>query len=156
MYSQEVSLNMAIIYETKNFIIESHEKPEIDRLEGGHVKISPKRVVEDRTLLTPLEAIELMRFTIVAGRAMKIAMARIGVEIGRINYQDNGNWKPELHVHLYCRARSATMQPFGSPILPGHKEMYAPLNEEDRERIREEIERLFGTEEFSDATWKLQ
>ncbi len=42
---------MAIIYKTENFILESHERPEIDRLEGGHVKISPKENVEDRTFL---------------------------------------------------------------------------------------------------------
>ncbi len=82
---------MAIIYETKNFILESHEKPEIDRLEGGHVKISPKVMVEDRSKLTSGQAKELMRFTIISGEAMKIAMKQMGVDIGRINYQDNGN-----------------------------------------------------------------
>ena len=48
---------MAIIYKTKNFILESHEKPEIDRLEGGHIKISPKKDVEDRSKLTPKQAL---------------------------------------------------------------------------------------------------
>ncbi len=38
---------MAIIYETNNFILESHERLEIDRLEGGHMKISPKVDIED-------------------------------------------------------------------------------------------------------------
>jgi hypothetical protein len=35
------------------------------------VKISPKKNVEDRTFLTSKQAIELMRFTIVVGEAMK-------------------------------------------------------------------------------------
>ena len=120
-----------IIYETKNFIVESHEQPEVDRLEGGHIKISPKVEVEDRTKLTAKQAIELMRLTTVTGEALVKMMSSIGVEIGRINYQDNGNWKPSLHVHLYGRARTAIMQKFGDPIKPGHKEEYKPLNNSD-------------------------
>lgn len=146
---------MAIIYETENFILESHEKPEIDRLEGGHVKISPKISVEDRTKLTPKQAIELMRFTIVSGEAIKLAMKKIGVEIGRINYQDNGNWKPELHIHLYCRAKNAKMQKYGDPIIPGHKEQYNPLNNEDIKRIKEEVTKQFKLTKFSNKEWGL-
>ncbi|OGM92751.1 hypothetical protein A2333_02390 [Candidatus Wolfebacteria bacterium RIFOXYB2_FULL_49_7] len=146
---------MAHIYETENFILESHEQPEIDRLEGGHVKISPKVAVEDRTQLTSRQAIELMRFTIVAGEAMKRAMKEIGVNIGRINYQDNGNWKPELHVHLYCRATDAKMQPYGEPIIPGHKDEYRPLTAEDISRIKSELDILAREERFSDSRWCL-
>jgi len=72
---------MTFIYETPNFILESHEKPEVDRLEGGHCKISPKVPVEDRTKLTQKQAIELMRFTIASGKAIKQAMGKIGVHI---------------------------------------------------------------------------
>jgi len=146
---------MAIIYESKNFILESHERPEIDRLEGGHVKISPKVDIEDRTKLTPTQAIELMRFTIISGEAMKLAMKKIGVNIRRINYQDNGNWTPHLHIHLYCRADNATMQKYGNPIIPGHKNEYNPLNEEDIQRIKIELDNLFNLEKFSDSTWGL-
>lgn len=146
---------MTIIYETKNFVLESPERPEIDRLEGGHVKISPKIIVEDRLHLSSELAIELMRFTIVAGKAMIAAMEQIGVKIGRINYQDNGNWTPHLHIHLYCRAKNATQQAYGNPIIPGHKEEYSPLNQEDVKRVRKEIEKLFALEEFSDNNWKL-
>lgn len=146
---------MAIIFETKNFILESHERPEIDRLEGGHVKISPKVDVEDRSKLTPIQAIELMRFTIISGEAMKLAMKEIGVNIGRINYQENGNWKPHLHVHLYCRADNATMQKYGDPITPGHKDDYNPLNEDDIQRIKTQLDNLFKLEKFSNSTWGL-
>lgn len=117
------------------------------------MKISSKVTVEDRTRLTPRQAIELMRFTIVAGEAMKRAMGEIGVRIGRINYQDNGNWKPELHIHLYCRAVDATMQPYGSPIMPGHKEEYAALTEGDIARVRKAAENIFAEERFSDTKW---
>lgn len=146
---------MARIYETEHFILESHERPEIDRLEGGHVKISPKVPIEDRSKLTPTQAIELMRFTIVAGEAMKRAMQKIGITIGRINYQDNGNWTPELHIHLYCRAEHATMQAYGDPIVPGHKDEYSPLCEDDIERIKVELDALFTLEKFSDVAWGL-
>jgi diadenosine tetraphosphate (Ap4A) HIT family hydrolase len=146
---------MALIYETPNFILESHERPEIDRLEGGHMKISPKRSVEDRTKLTPAEAVEMARLTMVSGEAMKSAMAKRGVNIGRINYQDNGNWKPELHIHLYGRAVDARVQKFGDPIVPGHKESFEPLDEADIREIAAEIERLFKEERFSDGAWGL-
>jgi diadenosine tetraphosphate (Ap4A) HIT family hydrolase len=146
---------MALIYETKNFIVESHEKPEIDRLEGGHIKISPKIPVLDRTKLSPSQAIELIRLTIIAGEAMVAAMSKAGVEIGRINYQDNGNWTPELHIHLYCRAKNARMQKYGSPIMPGHKSEYQSLNQQDISLIREEIERLFKEEKYQDKNWHI-
>ncbi len=146
---------MAIIFETKNFVLESFEKPEIDRLEGGHVKVSAKTDIEDRSHLTPNQAIELMRFTIIAGEAMKRAMQQIGVSIGKINYQENGNWNPHLHVHLYCRAKSATMQKYGDPVKPGHKAEYNPLNAEDIRRIKVELEDLFKLERFSDSAWGL-
>ena len=147
---------MSIIYETENFIIESHEKPEVDRLEGGHIKISPKIDVEDRTKLTARQAIELMRLTMVAGEALVKMMASIGIEIGRINYQDNGNWKPSLHIHLYGRAKNAVVQKFGNPIVPGHKEEYKPLTDSDIEILRKEIEVKLSEEKYSDVAWRLK
>lgn len=147
---------MAIIYETENFIIESHKKPEVDRLEGGHIKISPKIDVEDRTKLSPRQAIELMRLSMITGEALVKMMALIGVEIGRINYQDNGNWKPSLHIHLYGRAKKAVMQKFGDPIVPGHKNEYKPLTDNDIEILRNEIEAKFKEEKYSDEVWGLK
>ncbi len=144
---------MAIIFESKNFIVESHDKPEVDRLEGGHIRISPKVEVEDRTKLTAQEAIELSRLTTVVGESLVKMMASIGIEIGRINYQDNGNWKPSLHVHLYGRARNAIMQKFGTPIIPGHKDEYKPLTEKDIEILRTEIENKLKEEKYSDKAW---
>ncbi|MCP4179848.1 MAG: hypothetical protein GY756_18970, partial [bacterium] len=122
---------MAIIYETNNFILESHERPEIDRIEGGHVKINPKVTIKDRTELTPKQAIELMRFTIISGKAMVNGMKKQGVTIGRINYQDNGNWKPHFHVHLYGRSIDSKIQKYEKPFLPGHQDNFKPLNKED-------------------------
>ena len=83
---------MAEIYQTKNFIVESAEAPHVTRADGGHIRILPKEKVSDRTKLSPQLAIELMRLTMVAGEAMTTVMNKRGVDIGRINYQDNGNW----------------------------------------------------------------
>ena len=147
---------MAMIYETENFILESHEKPEVDRFDGGHIKISPKIEMEDRSSLSSNLAIELMRFTIVSGEAMKKAMKKNGVDVGRINYQDNGNWKPKFHIHLYGRSKNAKFQKFGEPIVPGNKKEYRPLLEEDISRIRTEIFSLFMLKKFSDEEWGLK
>ena len=98
---------MAIIYETENFTLESHEYPEVDRLDWWHLKINPKIPVEDRSFLSPRQSIELMRFTTISWLAMKQWMAKRWVKIWRINYQDNWNRKPELHIHLYGRAIDA-------------------------------------------------
>ncbi len=144
------------IYETENFILESKEKPEISREEGGHIVISPKREIKDRTELIPKEAVELMRFTIISGKAFKSAMGKQGVEISRINYQENGNWNPRLHIHLYGRAKDAKSQKFGEPFAPGNKPGYKQLTQDDVELIRFEIEELFKREEFNDKKWGLK
>ncbi len=141
---------MAVIYETENFILESHEKPEVDRTEWWHLKISPKFPIEDRSHLSPKQAIELMRFTIISWLAMKEWMSQRWVKIGRINYQDNWNRKPELHIHLYARAIDAIIQKYGEPILPWHKEWFQALDEEDILAIKKECESLFTQEKFSD------
>ena len=157
---------MATIYETDEFVVEAPEKPHIDRDDGGHIKISPKERIVDRQHLTPKQAIALMRLTIVVGQAMTTVMNSHGVDIGRINYQDNGNWtvfSPKgsyLHIHLYGRAKSAKVQRYGQACFFPHRdenpEYYAkfkPLNEKDVKGIRKEIERLFKQKKFSDKEW---
>lgn len=90
---------MALIYETNNFIVESYEpNPHITRTDGGHIKISPKLKVVDRQALTPKLSIELEWITSLIGESMKIGLNNNGIDLERINYQDNGNWsvfKPE-------------------------------------------------------------
>ena len=83
---------MAVIYETESFIVSSAETPLVDRNDGGHIIIEPRIKISTRQDLTPKQAIELMRLTIVVGEAMEKIMNQNGVDIGRINYQDNGNW----------------------------------------------------------------
>lgn len=144
---------MALILETENFRIFAPEKPHVDREDGGHIKIEPIVPVEDRTKLSPALAKELMKLTMVTGEAMTIALRNRGIDIGRINYQDMGNWNPTLHVLLYGRARSAKVQKFGEAVsLPlrttGFYDRFQPLNEEDCAAIRTEMERLLATEKY--------
>jgi diadenosine tetraphosphate (Ap4A) HIT family hydrolase len=157
---------MAKIFETENFIIEAVEKPHITRADGGHIKIYPKVKKVDRTELSPKEAIEVMRLTMIVGEAMAKAMNRRGVDIGRINYQDNGNWSvfkpegPHFHIHLYGRAKSAKIQKYGDATHFPHRETgfyknNEPLNEEDVTEIKVEIGKLIKEARFSDKNWKL-
>ncbi len=157
-----------MIYESENFFVEAVERPHVDRDEGGHIKIHPKVRVADRQQLTSKQAIELMRLTIVVGEAMTKIMNEHGVDIGRINYQDMGNWTvfrpegPYLHVHLYGRAKSAKIQKYGQICYLPHRdekpefyENFKPLTEEDVTGIRKEIERLLKEDKFKDSEWQI-
>jgi diadenosine tetraphosphate (Ap4A) HIT family hydrolase len=157
---------MALIYETDDFIIEAVDKPLITRLDGGHLTITPRIRIADRTKLSPRLAIEFMRLTIIVGEAMATALNGRGIDIGRINYQDNGNWSvftpqgPHFHLHLYGRAKSATIQPYGESCrLPfmntGFYDGNEPLNEGDIMAIRKQIESLIALPKFDKVNWKL-
>ena len=110
-----------LIVSSKHFELHSHESPEVGRLEGGHLVINPIHPVVDRSELSVELVIELALLTNVAGEAMKEGLAEQGIKLGRINYQDNGNWRPELHVHLYGRALDAKYHVFGEPIKAARK-----------------------------------
>ncbi|MBU0894786.1 MAG: hypothetical protein KKF48_05525 [Nanoarchaeota archaeon] len=157
---------MALIYETKDFIVEAVEKPHVDREDGGHIKISPKVRLLDRQQLSPKQAIELMKLTIIVGQAMTKIMNENGVDIGRINYQDNGNWtvfSPKgsyLHIHLYGRAKSAKTHKYGQACFfphreekPEYYENFKPLNEKDVKGIKEEIKMLLNQDKYLDSNW---
>lgn len=147
---------MALVYEARHFILKTLDRPHVSRSDGGHVVIDPKLPVEDRTQLTPEQAIELVKLTMVGGEALKTVLARKGIDIGRINYQDNGNWRAELHVHLYGRARNAKLQPWGHALaFPPTREAFIremgelePLNAEDIADLRAEIARLLASEKY--------
>ena len=146
------------ILESENFDVITPEQPHVSRADGGHLIINPKVVVEDRTHLTRALAVELMKLTLVAGEAMKTVLTRAGIEIGRINYQDNDNWRHELHVHLYGRAHGATIQTYGHPLSfpptpQAFKEQMGnlqPLNAGDIAALKAEMVRLLGTEKYQD------
>jgi diadenosine tetraphosphate (Ap4A) HIT family hydrolase len=157
---------MALIYETNNFIVEAFEKPHIDRDDGGHIKIYPKKEIEEMADLSPKLATEFMRLIVVVGKAMEKGMNIRGLKIMTINYQVMGNWaykkdeKPYFHIHLYGRARDAKYQPYTEAVnLPdrssGFYDKFKPLNKQDVRVIKEEIEKLFQEEKYSNLNWNL-
>jgi diadenosine tetraphosphate (Ap4A) HIT family hydrolase len=147
---------MTVVYESIHFEIVVPERPHVTRSDGGHLIINPKAAVEDRTKLTREQAVELVKLTMVVGEAMKTVLTRTGIPIGRINYQDNGNWRHELHVHLYGRSRNATIQPWGTFLqIPPTREVFnakmgnlESLNTDDVRELRAEIESLLATEKY--------
>ena len=145
-----------VVYESAHFEIVVPERPHVTRGDGGHLIINPKGAIEDRTKLSREQAVELVKLTMVTGEAMKTVLAHKGIPIGRINYQDNGNWRHELHVHLYGRSRNATLQPWGTFLqIPPTREAFNarmgnldPLNAEDVRDLRAEIDRLLASEKY--------
>lgn len=157
---------MAVIFETNNFIVEAVDHPLVTRLDGGHISISPKVRVKDRTLLSPRLAIELMRLTMLTGEAMTKGLTIRGIDIGRINYQDNGNWGvflpegPFLHVHLYGRAKSAAIQKYGEACTfpfreTGFYDAFEPLNSNDIIEIQDQIAALSDSPKYKLSAWGL-
>jgi hypothetical protein len=159
---------MALIFESRNFIVEAVDKPLVDRNDGGHISISPKVRVADVQRLEPEQAIELIRLMMVVGQAMMTVMNRNGVDVGRINYQDNGNWgvfKPEgpyQHTHLYGRAKSAKYQKYGQAcyfphidVQPEFYEALQPLTGKDIADMHEEMAALFSQPKYADTEWGL-
>lgn len=150
---------MAHIFETENFILETREKPFVDRAEGGHIRIWSKLKVSDRTKLTSEQAIEYTKLSMIAGEAMTTVLKKQGIDIGIVNYQEMGNWsvfKPEgvtMHMHIFGRSKSATKQKYGEAVLLPQRETgfydgFEGLNENDIKEIRSEIERLLTTDKY--------
>ncbi len=156
---------MAIITETSNFIVESHEQPFIPRTDGGHIRIRIKdKSISDRTKLDPKTAIELMRLTMIVGEAFEIAMNNRGIPVLKINYQDMGNWafktgdKPFLHVHVFGRATNAVKQIWPESVyLPDRKtgfyDGFEPLNAEDIIEIQKQIKIVESQEKYELSKW---
>lgn len=149
---------MAIIYEARHFVLRTLDQPHVSREDGGHIVIDPRVAVEDRTQLTREQAIELVKLTMVGGTALKTVLGQSGIDIGRINYQDNGNWRAELHVHIYGRALNAKRQPYGHSLdFCGTREDFRremgqlePLSADDAAALREEITRLLASDKYRD------
>lgn len=151
------------IYETENFYIQAAKRPYVDREEGGHLYLFPKVDVRDRTKLSPELAIEYTKLSMIAGEALVSGMARRGIDIGIVNYQDMGNWsvfKPEgpaLHMQIYGRAKTATVQKYGDAVSLPHRETgfydsFQPLDEKDIAEIKADINALLRTAKYS-APW---
>jgi diadenosine tetraphosphate (Ap4A) HIT family hydrolase len=148
-----------ILYESQYYSVIVPNKPLIDRLDGGHVMIYPKTPVKDRTLLSPAQAIELMKLSMIVGEAMETGLNKRGIDVVRINYQDMGNWGfgtdtgPILHLHIFGRAASSQHQKHGEALylprtIKGFYDHARPLDKEDVEAIREEMNRLLQTDKY--------
>jgi len=158
---------MAIIHESENFIVESHEKPFVSRADGGHIRIKVKdKSIFDRTKLTTKQAIELMRLTIIIGNALEKTMNKQGIPVVKVNYQDMGNWayktqeKPYLHIHIFGRSKDAKKQRFPEAVyLPARESKFydgfEPLNNKDIELIKHYIGLALKMKKFSDSEWGL-
>lgn len=154
------------IFETNNYYVKVPQQPFIDRAEGGHLLLFPKVPVTDRTQLTPKLAIEYTKLSMIVDEASTSAMARRGIEIGIVNYQDMGNWgvlrpdSPTLHMHIYGRAKTATIQKYSEAVqLPrrdtGFYNNFQPLYDADIKEILADIVKLVESEKYS-AHWSEQ
>jgi diadenosine tetraphosphate (Ap4A) HIT family hydrolase len=156
---------MALIFETENFIIESHEKPFVSREEGGHIRIRVKdENISDRTKLSVKQAKEFMRISMIVGEALEKGMKERGVEVIKVNYQDMGNWyyksgtKPFFHCHVFGRVLGVAYQPFPESVyLPdrstGFYDKFVPLNKEDIRIIKEQILEISKRLEYKVENW---
>jgi len=148
-----------IIFETEMFKVDVPERPFVDRQDGGHVRILSKLKVKDRTELNTEQTIEYALLSEIIGKSLELTMTQREIEIGNINWQEMGNWsvfKPEgitLHMHIFGRAKEATTQKYGEAVkLPfrdtGFYEGFSPLDNEDIESLKSNIEILLRTKKY--------
>lgn len=157
-------MNTKIIYETDSFKVGVPEHPHVSREEGGHIWIMGKRHISDRYDLSPKEATEVMRLTMLIGQAMIEGIKNRGITIGRINFQDNGNWaylkglEPTFHIHLYGRVENAKIQTWGealnfpNPDTDFYNDLI-PFNDDDIEEIKKAIRRLENEDKYRLENW---
>ena len=100
------------------------------------------------------------------GQAMIDGMKNRGVIIGRINFQDNGNWaylkglKPTFHIHLYGRTENSTVQTWGealkfpNPDTDFYDNMI-PFDDDDIEEIKKAITYLEKQDKYKCENWNL-
>ena len=160
-------MNEKIIYTTENFKVCVPNKPHVSREDGGHIRIKPLyNEYESRLELSINEAIEVMRLTMLVSEAMINGMKKRGLNIERINYQDNGNWaflknnKPHFHIHLYGRTKDSKRNPWGESIkFPNpdteYYDNFIPFDDLDIKEILDEIHRLEKTDKYLKNNWHI-
>ena len=161
-------MNDNTFYETENFVVCIPKIPHIPREDGGHIWIrSKEKYFCSRLDLSPKEATEVMRLTMLISEAMIKGMKNRKINIERINYQENGNWayqkgnKPVFHIHLYGRTKNSKTQIFGEALSFPNKETgfydnFEPLNFDDINEIKKQISLLEKNERYNLANWKLK
>lgn len=159
--------NDEVIYETENFVVAVPKVPHIPRTDGGHLWIrAKKKYFSNRIELEPKLAIEMMRLTMLLGEAMEKGMKNRGINVERINYQENGNWayqkgmNPEFHVHLYGRTKDSKTQTWGEALIfpnksTGFYDNFERFNNEDIEEIKRQIDLLEKEDKYNLVNWRL-
>ena len=143
------------VYEDKYFKVISPESPLNCRDDGGHLIMIKKEKVTDRSDMTYQEAIDFMRISMAAGKAMYEVL---GIE--RMNYEDLGNWGvfdpngAKMHLHFFGRAKEQIHQirghhislfPMGHKIYDGHLK---PFTDEDLQQLRSRIDEILTESKY--------
>ena len=149
-----------VVFETQDFTVKVPSVPHVPREDGGHVFIDANDpACQDRTQLSAEQAIECAWLTMLAGEAFWDVMTERGVDLYRLNYQDNGNWAfvrgeaPHLHIHVYGRARGEQHQEYGQAlhfpyVTTGFYEGFQPLTDEDVAALAARMRELAATEKY--------
>ncbi len=160
-------MNDTVIYETDNFTVCIPGSPHIPRGDGGHLWVRAKnKAYSNRCDLPPDEAVELMRLTMLTGEAMTAGLKNRGIELVRINYQENGNWAhksnrlPVLHIHLYGRTEHPKTQTWPEALVFPAKETgfydgFERLDEGDTAEILKQIKLLENSDKYKLSAWRL-
>lgn len=159
-------MNEEFFYETPNFGVFAPTKPHVSREEGGHLCIVYKNVqkCQSRLDLTSQEAKEFIRLSMLVGEAMSHGLKERGIEVARINYQENGNWsflrheQPFLHLHLYGRTTDSRHQHWGEALYfpDPSTDFYdhnVPLGQDDIGEILSQLKKLEYSAKYAPENW---
>lgn len=152
---------MLTIFETEDFTVKAPDKPHHSRANGGHIIMAPKHSAAHLYELEPGVAKDMTILSMLVSEAATKVLRGQGIDIVRVNYQDNGNWAykkakptPYVHLHLYFRSRNEKhpdndprFQPFPDaltlpPYESGYFDKFEPLTEEDCRLIKDECLRM--------------
>ncbi len=148
------------LFKSNNFTVKLASTPHVPREDGGHIFIEVNdHSIAERSQLSPEQIIELAWLTALAGQAYWDVMPSRGLDLYRLNYQDNGNWAfvrnetPVLHIHIYGRTRNEKHQEYGQALhLPyvdtGFYDSFEPLTSDDAEALHDRMVELAQTERF--------
>lgn len=139
-----------VVWSDKHFEIRLPMRPHVDRDDGGHLVVYPKRDVGFRSELPVEEAQALAVLLQALENAYILAMRSRGLDMVWLNIQDNGNWslladKPRhFHVHLYGRCRTEVGQTPGQALVfpDPHSTVYDENRQLDEEDIAAIVDRL--------------
>lgn len=144
-----------VVYEDNIFQVVRPALPLNSRGDGGHLVLTKRKPVSDRSDLTWQEAIDFMRISMAVGKAMYEVL-----NIERMNYEDLGNWGiddsggAKMHLHLLGRSKEQTHQirgqhmflyPKDHPIYQGHLES---LTDDDLQSLRTKILKILREDKY--------